>query len=221
MLFAIALGALFLAATLSGARPSAERIRDWGEGLGAIGPLAFVPLAALLSCLFVLGPVLAGSAGLLFGTALGTPVALAAAVLAASTQLLIARHLAGDQVGAILPARIRRIDELLERRGLLAVLYLRLTPGVPFVLTNYGAGLTRLRVRDMAGGTAIGALPRTFAYVALGGSLSDLNAPEARAAIALLIVMAVVGALVARRQFGRDARRRGAGSTAAAASLER
>lgn len=203
-LFLVLIAALFLLATLSGERPDAERIRDWGDGLGALGPLAFVPLSAALSCLFVPGPVLAGAAGLLFGTPLGTPVALASATLAASAQLLVARHVAGRQVGTLLPERVRRIDDFLERRGFLAVLYVRLAPAIPYTLTNYGAGLTRLRVRDMAAGTAVGAIPRTFAYVALGGSLDDLGRPEAVVAIALLVVMAVAGAVLAHRQIAAE-----------------
>lgn len=199
--FGALVGALFLAATLSGARPDAERIRDWADGFGALGPLLFIPLSAALSCLFAPGPVLAGAAGLLFGTALGTPVALASATLAACTQLLVARHLAGGQVGALLPERVRRIDDFLERRGLVAVLLVRLAPGVPYTLTNYGAGLTRLRVRHMALGTAIGALPRTFAYVALGGSLDDLTRPEAKVAIALLVAFGIAGLVLARHQI--------------------
>ena len=203
-LFVALLAALFLAATLSGERPDAERIRDWGEGLGAVGPLVFIPLSAVLSSLFVPGPVLAGAAGLLFGTALGTPVALASATLAACIQQLAGRHVAGRQVATLLPERVRRIDDFLERRGFVAVLYVRLTPGVPYVLANYGAGLTRLRVRDMAAGTAVGALPRTFAYVALGGSLDDLGRPEAIAAMALLVVVAIAGLVLARRQMAAE-----------------
>ena len=203
-LFFALLAALFLAASLSGERPDADRIRDWADGLGALGPLVFVPLSAALSCLFVPGPVLAGSAGLLFGTALGTPVALAGATLAATAQLLIGRHVAGRQVGTLLPERVRRIDDFLECRGFFAVLYVRLAPGIPYTLTNYGSGLTRLRVRDMAAGTAVGAVPRTFAYVALGGSLDDLGRPEAVVAIVLLVAMAVAGALLARRQIAAE-----------------
>src|SRR3954462_6552684 len=78
---AVVVGGVFLAATLSGNLPSASDGRDWGDGLGPLGPVLFIPLSAGLGCLLVPGPVLAGSAGLLFGTAVGTPVALAATVL--------------------------------------------------------------------------------------------------------------------------------------------
>lgn len=194
--FLATLAAVFAAVVATGSIPSAERIRDWGEGLGAAGPLVFVPASVALSCAFVPGPVLAGSAGLLFGTALGTPVALCAAVLGACTQYLIARYAAGEQVQAILPERIRRIDSVLERRGFLAVIYVRLAPGIPYTLANYGAGLTKLKLRDLAAGTAVGAVPRTFAYVALGGNLTDLGRPEAVVAIVLLVVMGL-GAVAA------------------------
>lgn len=197
---ALVLG-LFIAATASGSLPTADDVRDWGEGLGWAGPLAFIPAAACGLCLFVPGPVLAGAAGLLFGTAGGTPIALTFIVLGAVMQMSISRYLAGDAAAALLPERVKRFDRFIEQRGFWAVFYMRLAPAIPYNLVNYGAGLTSLKVRSMAAGTAVGGLPRTFAWVALGGSLDDLGSPEAKVAIALLVVMAVTGALVARRQL--------------------
>lgn len=201
----VLLGALAVGA-LSGRLPSAEEVRDFAGGFGPLGPLVFVPVSVGLSCAWVPGPILAGAAGLLFGTALGVPVAVASAAVGAVTQMLIVRHGAGRRALAAVTARTRRIDAFLERRGVLAVLYLRLLPGIPFVATNYGAGLTRLGVTQMAVGTAIGSLPRSFAYVALGGSLDDLSSPEARLAIALLVVFGVVGIVVAAMLFRADRR---------------
>jgi uncharacterized membrane protein YdjX (TVP38/TMEM64 family) len=198
---ALLLGAIFVVATLTDSLPDAERIRDRADGLGLAGPLVFVPASVALSCLFVPGPVLAASAGLLFGTAGGTAVALVAAVAGALVQMSISRRLAGDAALTLLPARARRIDELVEHNGFLAVLYVRLTPGLPYTLANYVAGLTSLRLREMAAGTALGAAPRTFAWVALGGSLGDLSAPEAKVAIGLLVVFGLAGLVLARRQL--------------------
>lgn len=199
--FGLLLATIFAVATLSGSLPDTERVQDWADGFGAAGPLVFIPLAALLSCLFVPGPALAGAAGLLFGTAAGTPIALASTTLAAILQYSTTRNLAGVAAAPLLPERVRRLDDWMAKNGFLAVLYVRLTPGIPFTLVNYGAGLTSLRLRDLAGGTAVGALPRTFAYVALGGSLDDLSAPEAKVAIALLVVFGLAGLFLARRQL--------------------
>ena len=202
--FALVVGTLFLVATASGSLPDSEEVRDWADGFGAAGPLVFVTGAAAALCLFVPGPVLAGAAGLLFGTGLGTPVALAAIVLGAVMQMSISRYLAADAAEHLLPERVKRFDDFIARRGFWAVFYMRLTPFIPYNLVNYGAGLTSLKVRDMAAGTAVGAAPRAFAWAALGGNLDDLSAPEAKVAIALLVAMALAGAFLARRQLAAE-----------------
>ena len=87
------------------------------------------------------------------------------------------------------------------RYGAVAVMESRIVPLLPYGLVNYSAGLTRLGFREMAVGTLIGAPPKVFAYVALGGSLTDLGSPEAIVAIVLLVTLALVGALFVRRQI--------------------
>jgi hypothetical protein len=47
----------------------------------------------------------------------------------------------------------------------------------------------------------VGASPKVFGYVALGGSLDNLDSVEAKAAIGLLMVLGVAGVLVARAQL--------------------
>jgi uncharacterized membrane protein YdjX (TVP38/TMEM64 family) len=195
--FVVVVGALALAAALLGYTPTARELRDFGESLGWAGYVLWTPITMLLNSVFVPGPVLAGAAGLL----VGTPLAIVAATATACFQMAIGRFFAGEEVGRRLPERVRRIDGFLERRGFWAVLYIRLAPGIPYTLVNYGAGLTKLRFRDMAGGTAVGGAPRTFAYVALGGSLTDMGSPEAIVAIVLLVVIGVVGLALGRRQI--------------------
>lgn len=170
-------------------------MRDRIDGLGAAGPLAFVAVSTLLACAFFPGPLLAAAAGLLFGTALGTPVALGSAVLSAVTACLIARGVAGDAAAGIGGRRVQALVALVERRGFVSVLYARVLPGIPFTLFNYAVGLTRIAVVTLAAATALGAAPRTFAYVALGGSFGDLRRPETVIAVAILVAMALGGAL--------------------------
>lgn len=189
---------------LAGADVSAEGIRRRGDDLGVLGPVLFIPLAVALNSLFVPFPALAGAAGLLFGVALGTALSIPTVALAAVVQMLIARRTAGTRAGALVPARARRFDEFLERRGFFAVLYLRLVPGLPFIVLNYAAGLTRLRAWQMGVGTGLAKAPRVWAYAALGGSLGDLGAPEAKIAVGLLVLMAVIGAILARRELAAE-----------------
>jgi uncharacterized membrane protein YdjX (TVP38/TMEM64 family) len=193
-------GTVFAVLAATGSLPSPDEARDWAEELGDAAYLAFVPLFVVAN--FVIWwPALAGAAGLLFGTAVGTPLALAGLTCASLTQMFVARRLASGHHGSLLPARTRQIEDFLTRLGPVAVMESRIVPLLPYGLVNFSAGLTRLRYRDMALGTVVGAAPKVFAYVALGGSLSDLGSPEAIVAIALLLTMGLVGALFVRRQL--------------------
>jgi uncharacterized membrane protein YdjX (TVP38/TMEM64 family) len=178
---------------------SSERVRGWVDDAGVWAPVAFVVVSASLTVAFFPGPLLAGASGLLFGTAVGFPLSLCAAVLGASAAFLIARHVGRDAVEQVAGRRVRAVRDAVSRRGFLAILYARILPGVPYNLVNYGAGLTKIPLVVFAGATALGAAPRAFAYTALGGSLDDLGSPEAIAAIVVLVVMAVGGVIAFKR----------------------
>ena len=196
---AVLVGGLFAVVALTGS-VSPGRVRDAIDPLGPVAVPGFIVVSALLTCALFPGPLLAGASGLLFGTALGTPVSIAAATLGAVLAFSIARFLAHDAVDALAGRRLRGVQEWIERRGFWAVLYARIAPGVPYSLLNYVAGVTRVRLLAFAAATAIGGAPRAFAYTALGGSLDDLGSPEALVAIALLVAMAVGGAVALRLQ---------------------
>ena len=197
---AAALGIAVLVLALTGSLPSADEARDFGDDLGAWAPLAYVPLFVLVNFL-IAWPILAGAGGLLFGTAAGTPLALAGVTFAGLAQMAVARRLAGGHHGFLLPERTRAVEDFLTRYGAVAVMESRIVPLLPFGVVNYSAGLTRLSYRDLAFGTVIGGAPKVFAYTALGGSLDDLASPEAIVAIALIVVLALAGALLVRRQI--------------------
>jgi uncharacterized membrane protein YdjX (TVP38/TMEM64 family) len=194
-LLAVGLGAM----VVTGSFPTASEIRDRGDDLGEFATILFVPAFVLLN--FVIAwPILAGASGLLFGTAAGTPLAIAGVVAAALAQMAVARNLAGAHAGRLLPRRVRALEGFLQRKGAVAVMETRIVPTLPYGAVNYAAGLTTLRYRDMAVGTLVGGAPKVFAYTALGGSLTNLHAIEAKIAIALMVVVAVAGALLLRRE---------------------
>jgi len=179
---------------------SAQRVRDWVEGYGAVAPIVFVLVSAALTVVLFPGPVLAAASGLLFGTALGTAVSITSATLGAVLAFTVSRWLAHDAVLALAGPRLLALRAFVGRRGFLTVLYARIIPGLPYTLVNYAAGLAPMALRAFAAATVIGVAPRTFAYVALGGSLGNLGSPEAIAAVIVLVVMAVGGAVLARRE---------------------
>jgi uncharacterized membrane protein YdjX (TVP38/TMEM64 family) len=211
--FASLIGVIFLVVAVTGSFPDPDEVRDWGDGLGDLAVVACVPAFVVVN--FVIAwPILAGGIGLLFDTALGTPLALAGVTLAALAQMAVARYLVGDHAGRFLPKRTRGLERFLTRHGAVAVMESRIVPLLPFGAVNYGAGMTELRFWQMGLGTVVGATPKVFGYVALGGSLTDLGAPEAKIAIGLLVALAFIGLVVVRRQLALD-RAAGRGEAAA------
>ncbi|HEU4974480.1 MAG TPA: TVP38/TMEM64 family protein [Baekduia sp.] len=184
-------------------------MRGWVDGYGAAGPLVFIAVSSLLTVCFFPGPLLSGASGLLFGTALGTPVSIVSATLGATLAFSLARWLAHDAVEDLQGPRLRTLRAWIGRRGFVSVLYARIVPGMPYNLVNYAAGLSPVALRAFAAATALGCAPRAFAYTALGGSLDDLGSPEAIIALVVLVGMAVAGLVLARR----DLRRRAGGAS--------
>jgi uncharacterized membrane protein YdjX (TVP38/TMEM64 family) len=198
------LALMFGVALVTGLLPSPGEVRDWAEGLGDLAYLAFVPLFVLANFVIAWG-ILAGAAGLMFGTAVGTPLALAGVTAAALTQMFVSRRLAAGHQGSLLPERLRAAEDFLTRHGTVAVMESRIVPLLPYGVVNFSAGLTTLRFREMALGTVVGASPKVFAYTALGGSLTNLGSPESLVAIALLVALALAGALLVRRRLATEA----------------
>jgi uncharacterized membrane protein YdjX (TVP38/TMEM64 family) len=196
-LAAVLLAAVLLLA-LSGSL-SVDRVRGWADGYGAAGPLVFVALSASLTVVFFPGPLLAGASGLLFGTAVGTPVSLVAATLGASLAFCLGRWWAHDAVEEVAGPRTRALRAWVGRKGFLAVLYARIAPGMPYNVVNYAAGLTPVRLATFAAATAIGAAPRAFAYTALGGQLGSFSSWQTVVAASVLAAMAVIGLGLAAR----------------------
>jgi len=178
---------------------SQEEVRGLVEGAGAGAPLVFVVVSAVLGALLIPGPLLSAASGVLFGTALGFPVSLAAAVLGASLAFSVSRWWAHDAVAEVAGPRVSAFREFVGRRGFLAVFYARLAPGVPYNAVNYAAGLTPVRLPVFAAATAIGAAPRAFAYTALGGQVGDFGSWQTVVALVVLVGMAIIGLVLAAR----------------------
>jgi uncharacterized membrane protein YdjX (TVP38/TMEM64 family) len=183
-----------------------EDVRALVDPFGALAPVAYVVIAAVLGVALVPGPLLAGASGLLFGAALGTAVTIASATLNAVIALLLARRFAGGAFTSISGPRLQAIAVLAERHGVAAVVVQRLAPGVPDAPASYVFGLLGTRVWQIAVGTAIGAAPRAFSYTAIGASLDDPGSALAWVGLAGVVLTGLAGAEVLRRVVRRNRR---------------
>jgi uncharacterized membrane protein YdjX (TVP38/TMEM64 family) len=196
-MLALAIAVAFALVTLAGISP--DEAQRWVDGAGIAGPAVFVLAGGVLGLALFPGHVTAAVAGLLFGALAGTALALAATLLGAALCLLAARRLGADAVLALLGPRGHWWRGWLEENGFGAVLAARLAPGVPSGPVNYLAGLAGIRPRAFYAAVALGTLPKTIAYVTLGGALEDPLSARGAFAVALYAAAAVGGAFVARR----------------------
>jgi uncharacterized membrane protein YdjX (TVP38/TMEM64 family) len=184
---------------------STHSVRDRIDGYGVAGPFVFIAVSSVLTVVMFPGPLLSGASGLLFGTALGTPVSIVAATCGASLAFSVSRWWAHDAVAETVAhhSRLGALRRWVGERGFQSVLLARIAPGVPYNLVNYAAGLTTVPLRVFAAATALGVAPRAFAYTALGGSIGNLGSPEAIVAICLLAAEGYLGLWLLRREGRR------------------
>ncbi|MCZ0730026.1 TVP38/TMEM64 family protein [Mycolicibacterium iranicum] len=179
-------------------------VRALIESAGPLAPLAYVVVSAVLGALLVPGPLLAAGSGFLFGPVLGTFVTLGATVGSAVITAAVGRRAGRDSARALLgEPRADRIDRLIDRGGLWAVVGQRFVPGINDALASYTFGAFGVPLWQMAVGAVIGSAPKAFAYTALGSTVGEFSAPLLAAAIAVWCVTAVVGAFAAHRGWRR------------------
>ena len=207
-LFGAALVAASVAVILVGG-PSGRSVARVVEQGGLAAPLVYVALYTVLTVLFFPGALITAAGGALFGPVLATALTVVGATLGATAAFAIGRRLGREQVERIAGPRTAAVDGWLERRGFLAVLYLRLLPLVPFNALNYAAGVTGVGRRDYVLATALGIVPGAFAYAALGGSIDDPLSPAFLGAVGLVVALAVAAPLADRLRRRRAEARRG------------
>lgn len=201
------LAGLLVAATVLALRAddlSVSALRGVVEEAGPLAPLAFGALYAAAVTVMLPASPLTLAAGVLFGPVVGVITVLVGATTGAVGAFGIARFVGRGPVERLTGRRARALDRFVAERGLVALLLLRLVPVVPFSVLNLVAGVTALRVRDYTLATALGIVPATVAFVAVGGTLDDPTSPAFLVAVGLLVVVTVGGALGARRLRRRD-----------------
>jgi uncharacterized membrane protein YdjX (TVP38/TMEM64 family) len=184
--------------------PDAAQLRADIAAAGPAAPLVFVLLYALVTLAPLPKNVLTVIAGLLFGLVEGAIIVFLGALLGASAAFVLGRLLGREAVERLTGRRVARIDSLLSRHGLWAVLGVRLVPVLPFTAINYAAGLTAVRNRDYLIGTALGIIPGTIAYASLGAYGTSPGSWPFTVAVVALVALTAGGAAAAHRHRRRS-----------------
>ncbi|MDQ2969841.1 MAG: TVP38/TMEM64 family protein, partial [Acidobacteriota bacterium] len=149
-----------------------QAFQSWITGMGVLGGMVFGAAYVVAALLFVPGAALTLAAGLAFGIVWGTVVVSIASTAAAALAFVISRYAARERMQKFARgnARFAAIDRAIGENGWKVVGLLRLSPIVPFSLSNYLYGLTAVRFVPYVLASWIGMLPGTVLYVAIGAA---------------------------------------------------
>ncbi|MCZ7563465.1 MAG: VTT domain-containing protein [Burkholderiales bacterium] len=172
----------------------------WVLGAYAVAALTALPITLLIVATAVV-----------FGPLAAFAYALAGALGGAMLGFGIGHWLGRDAVRRLAGARLNDLSRRLGRRGVLAVVAVRVLPVAPFTVVNLVAGASHIRLRDFVLGTVLGMAPGIAAVSVFADRLlAALHEPSTATLVTLVFVVAaiVAGAVAVRRWL----RRRSAGS---------
>lgn len=185
--------------------PYLPEFTKWVGSLGVWGPLAFI--AVYIIGVICLMPVflLTIASGAVFGVTHAALYVMTASLTGALCSFLIARYLIRGKIIERISrdARLSAIDRAVGEDGRRLVFFLRLSPVVPFVLTNYALGATRVKLPDYLLGT-LGMTPIVVSYAAFGKAAGATNTVTGESALSWpvlgvgIVATVFLGWLIAR-----------------------
>ena len=187
--------------TLERAQAWADWFTDrWWAPLVVIA--AYTPAAVLMFPRWIITIAAVMAFGAWRGFALGT----AGMMIAAIATFLPGRIVGRERVQRFTGPRLRRIAQFLHRRGLLAVMMVRVVPVAPFPVVNLAMGALRVPLRHFVLGTLVGIMPGMLAATVLSDQLaaaleepSSINAWYVAGAVLIIGGLAYFAQRVMRR----------------------
>jgi uncharacterized membrane protein YdjX (TVP38/TMEM64 family) len=162
--------ALFLAMEFLPVQQWLRIFNDWVARMGTAGIFIFIGVYAVATVLLAPGAILTIGAGFAFGLWKGFLAVSGGATIGAALAFLVARFIARDKIEAIAQRndKFRKIDNAIGRQGAKLIFLLRLSPVIPFNLSNYFYGLTAVKFWPYVVASWVGMMPGTFLYVYIG-----------------------------------------------------
>ncbi len=146
------------------------------EESGALGVLLFVGLYIVSNILMIPGSILTFTAGVVYGVFPGAVYVSIASTLGAIAAFLVGRYITRDLIANKLSRspRFAALHRAVSTKGWRIVFLGRLSPLIPYNLSNYAYGLTGISVGSYALASWAGMLPGTIVYVYVGSILGEL-----------------------------------------------
>jgi phospholipase D1/2 len=138
-----------------------------------------------------------------FGPFAAFAYALGGSLLGAALGFMLGQALGRGIVRDLAGARLNDLSRRLARRGLLAVIAVRV-----LTVVNLVAGASHIRLRDFLIGTVLGMAPGILAVSVFSDRLVaalDERSPTAIITLAIVVALIAIGAIAIRRRLGRPA----------------
>lgn len=179
---------------------------DLARGLEAMPftPVAIVASYVVAGLLMVPVTLLIAVTGIVFGPVQGAVYAIGGSLLSAAVTYGLGHWLGRDTVRRVLGARVNRLSRRIAKRGILAMVVVRLLPIAPFTVVNVVAGASHLRFRDYLLGTFLGMSPGIAITVTFVHNLAEAVRNPSAGTLSMLagIVVLLIGfALLLQRLF--------------------
>lgn len=143
--------------------------------------------------------------GVVFGVWPGALYNWVGTVVGSSLAFFLGRYLGREFFERVFDARLRKLDEAIGEKGFWAIFFMRLVPVVPFALSNFAAGFTRVSFVHYVAATGLAIFPgltvATYFAHAIWSGTGDRRA-IGHVIVASLLMLVLVGIpwLVFRRR---------------------
>jgi uncharacterized membrane protein YdjX (TVP38/TMEM64 family) len=188
----------------------------WLQANKEIGVMIFVSLMTFFSGLALVATNILGIvSGFAFNFQVGMLAQLAGLLGASTLMFILAKRYASENLQTKIEEKpkLQAFHSALLKENwlktLLILILVRLSPAMPFAVTNFIISAAGISFKTFILGTVLGMLPRTFALVMVGSSLSELNLSEPQEAwvlvlgiIATILAITVIS-LVGKRALNR------------------
>ncbi|HEY8616222.1 TVP38/TMEM64 family protein [Phenylobacterium sp.] len=147
-------------------------VERWmGAGAGPWSLPVAVAAFALLAFVGVPQFMLIAAAVVAFGPWAGFAYSWIGTMVSAMIGFYLGRAAGARTLDTFSGQGLRQFMELVGRNGFFASLIVRLVPSAPFIVVNMAAGVTPMRMRDFATGTALGIVPKIALTAFAGNSI--------------------------------------------------
>jgi phospholipase D1/2 len=169
-------------------------------------PAIAIACFVLAGSLMVPVTLLIAVTGIVFGPYAGALYAITGSVLSAALTYGVGAWIGRETVRELLGARINRLSRRIAKRGILAVMVVRVLPVAPFIVVNVVAGASHIGLRDFLIGTLFGMAPGIVLTVTFAHHLAEAARRPTAGTIAVLVVVGLIliaSALGLQKLFAR------------------